>query len=66
MTVVRVMSQRSLGLLYTDDIGGALSFRNVISAGLNGAKTQRIVIFTGSSMRVTSLTSKSPVLFDRF
>lgn len=66
MTVVLVMSPCSLGLFYSDGIGGALFFRNVMSAGLNGAKSQRIVNFTVSSMRITNLTSKSPVLFDRF
>lgn len=66
MTDVRVMSPCSLVLLYTDDIDGALFFLNVMSAGLNGTKSQRIVIFTGSSMRITNLTNKSPILFDRF
>jgi hypothetical protein len=51
MAVVRVMTPCSLGLLYTDDICGALSFRNVMSAGLNVAKSQRIVSFTVSSMK---------------
>jgi hypothetical protein len=66
MTVLRVMSPCSFGPLYTDDMGGALFFRNNMSAGLKGAKSQRVVIFTGSFMRITNLTSKSPVLFDRF
>jgi hypothetical protein len=48
MAVVRDMSPYCLKLLYTEDIGGALFYRNVMSAGLNSTKSQRTVTFTAT------------------